>query len=168
MSNTLIKKDETRQNGRSITPHEPLSLFHKLQTEVNKLFEDATHGMGLSSSIFHSSTFTGGAKVDVKDGCHSIVVTAELPGVEMCDLDITATPNYVSIAGEKRAEKEENEKGYYHIERDYGYFRRVLPMPCEIESNQVDAVFKNGVLTITLPKTKAALEAEKKVTVKAG
>lgn len=168
MTNAVAKKDETRRTGSAVVPHHPLSVFHKLHNEMNKLFEEAGHGFGLWHPDYQDPFSQCQAKVDVQDNGNDIVITAEIPGVEMNDLEITATPTYISLAGEKHAEKEEKKKGYYRMEREYGYFRRIVPLPCEIQNNNVDAVFKNGVLTLTLPKTAAALEAEKKVTVKAG
>lgn len=149
-------------------PHHPLSLFQNLHSDINRLFDELSHGFGSLRPDWHDAFSGLKIKVDIKSTANDIVVTAEVPGVEMEDLDIVATPNYVSISGEKRAEKEEKEKGLYRLEREYGYFRRVVPLPCEIEKEKADAVFKNGVLTLTMPKTKGALEEEHKVTVKAG
>lgn len=167
MKNAILTKEDTRRNDTAILPHRSLSLYGKLRNEMNKLFDDFNHGFGLWHSGWQESFLECQAKVDVKDVGNDIVISAEVPGVEMHDLDVTATPNYVSLAGEKKAEKEEKEKGFYRMEREYGYFRRVIPMPCEIDKDRVDAVFKNGVLTLTLPKSKAALQDERKVTVKA-
>jgi HSP20 family protein len=164
---TAVATREKTSNGH-ITPHHPASLAHRFQHEMNKLFEDFTQGFGLFHSDMKAPFSECEARIDVKDAEDRIIVTCEVPGVEMKDLEITATPNYVSIAGEKKVEKEETEKGYYRMEREYGYFRRVVPMPCEIEKDKVDAVFKNGVLTLSLPKTGAALAQQHKVTVKAG
>ncbi|MDR3615834.1 MAG: Hsp20/alpha crystallin family protein [Candidatus Obscuribacterales bacterium] len=165
MKNAIATKEKT-SNGH--VTHSRSSLAHRFQHEMNKLFDDFGQGFGL----FHNEGKDGfagcEAKIDVKDADHKIIVTAEVPGVELQDLEITATPNYLSISGEKKAEKEEKEKGYYRMEREYGYFRRVIPMPCEIDKDKVDATFKNGVLTISLPKTLSALEQQQKVTVKAG
>lgn len=168
MKNAVATKDETSRGSKSLQAHRPVAIFQKLHDDMDKLFEDFTAGFGLWRNLLHEPTSECPLKMDVRDSGTEIIITAELPGVEMHDLDITATPHYVSIAGEKRAEHAEKDKGYYRVERDYGFFRRVLPMPCEIEKDRVDAVFRNGVLTVTLPKTKAALEQERKVTVKAG
>jgi HSP20 family protein len=166
MKNAIATKEGTSTG--QIAHQSTASLAHRFHHELNRLFEDFTHGFGPFHGDMKAPFSECEAKIDVKDAGHKIIVTCEAPGVELKDLEITATPNYVSIAGEKKAEKEEMEKGYYRMEREYGYFRRVVPMPCEIEKDKVEAVFKNGVLTLSLPKTQTSLEQEHKVTVKAG
>jgi HSP20 family protein len=153
---------------KSSNCHQPFSLVQKLQHEINKVFEDFGHGFGVWKGPDKSTAAECLTKIDVKDCGDVLVVTAEVPGVEIGDLQITSTPHYLSIAGEKKSEKEGNEAGYYHMERQYGFFRRVIPMPSEIKEDKVDATFKNGVLTVTLPKTKAAIAAEQQISVRVG
>jgi HSP20 family protein len=168
MKNVVATKEDTHHYGEAVVPHHDLSMLQKLHSEMNRVFDGFSQGLGLRRHYW-SEPFSGiDARVDVKDDGDKVVVTAEVPGVLMEDLEITATANYLSIAGEKKREKEEEKKGYYHMERQYGYFRRVVPLPCEIESDAVDAVFKDGVLTISLPKTQAALKNARQVTIKAG
>lgn len=168
MKNPVAIKEETNRDSKSLPVLRPAAIVQKLHDDVDKLLEDFTAGLGSWRHLLTEPMSECQPKMNVKDTGTEIVITAELPGVEMHDLDITATPHYVSIAGEKRIEEMEKHKGYYRWEREYGFFRRVLPMPCEIEKDRVDAVLRNGVLTVTLPKTKTALEQERKVTVKAG
>jgi len=73
--------------------------------------------------------------------------------------------NELTIQGEK---KEEKEKSYYRMERSYGSFKRTLPLPCEVEDDKVEAQFKKGVLTITLPKASEAIKETKKIDIKSG
>jgi HSP20 family protein len=107
-------------------------------------------------------------KIDVKDKEKEIVVLAEIPGVELEDVDIALTSHYLSISGTKHAEKDDHHKGYYHLERSYGFFRRVIPLPCEVEKEGAEAIFKNGLLRIKLPKTQAAINDERKIAIKTG
>jgi len=88
--------------------------------------------------------------------------------MDLNDLMLAVTPHYLSLSGEKKNEESEHEKQHYRTERSYGFFRRVVPLPCEIDKNRVDAVYKDGVLRISLPKTKEAITEEKKISVKAG
>ncbi len=169
MKNPVITRDDVHQNAPAQAGHRPLAVFHKLHNEMNKLFDDLGRGLTPWRHDDWREPFTEcQAKVDLRDTGTEIVLTADVPGVELKDLDITATPHYVSISGEKKAEMEASEPGYYRMERDYGYFRRVIPLPCEIDRDRIDAVFKNGVLTVTMPKTKSAIENEHKIDVKAG
>ena len=85
-----------------------------------------------------------------------IAVSAELPGLEEKDVDVTLTDNVLLIRGEKKHEKEEKERGYTYTERSYGSFERRIPIDAEVLSDKVSAVFKNGVLTVTLPKSPEA------------
>jgi HSP20 family protein len=165
--NDIIAPEQLRSGG-VIHPHEHYSLHNRLQNEVNRLFCAFQHACRFSGPETPESGSEYQTKVDVKEVGADIIVTAEIPGVRLRDLDIAATPHCLNITGEKKCEKEDKDKGYYHIERAYGYFRRVVEMPCEVQHEKADAVFKNGVLTVKLPKVRTALDDGYKVVVKAG
>jgi HSP20 family protein len=101
--------------------------------------------------------------IDIADNENEIIVKAEVPGCKAEDIDISVHGNTLTISGEKKAEEEKKEKGYYHLERSYGSFRRELGLPGEVESDKVEASCKNGVLTITLPKSAKAKAVKVKV-----
>jgi HSP20 family protein len=105
-------------------------------------------------------------KVDVKEEEKEIIVSAELPGMDQKDLDVTVTEDSVRIAGEKKQEEKEEEKGYYRRETSYGSFERVIDLPTEVEQDKVEAEFRNGVLTIRLPKSEAAQAKHRKIKIK--
>jgi HSP20 family protein len=107
-------------------------------------------------------------KVDVEESDTDFKVTAELPGLEPGDIQISLENDVLILSGEKKSEREEKEKGYRRMERSYGSFQRVIPLTTEVEEDKVDAKFKNGVLTITLPKTPAAVKTTKKIEIKTG
>jgi HSP20 family protein len=100
--------------------------------------------------------------VDIAEEENAIVVKAEVPGCKAEDIDISVHGNTLTISGEKKAEEEKKEKGYYHIERSYGSFRREFSLPSGVDADGIEASCKNGVLTITLPKS----EREKAVKIK--
>jgi len=103
-------------------------------------------------------------KLDVSEGKSNITVKAEIPGVDAKDIDLSISGKILTINGEKKEEKEENEKNYHRVERSYGSFYRTVELPAEVDSVNVDASYKKGVLTIELKKTK---ESEvKKIEVK--
>jgi HSP20 family protein len=104
--------------------------------------------------------------VDVVDTDKEIKVSAELPGMDDKDIEVTLNADTLTIRGEKKEEKEEKGKDYYRSERSYGSFMRTVPLPLTIETEKVSASFAKGVLTVKLPKTKQALGGTKKVTVK--
>jgi HSP20 family protein len=150
---------------------EETSLFHSFQQEMNHLFDEFRHGFGygFDQPMKWLEPFSEyNARVDVKDSDKEIVVSAEVPGVDMKDIDVEMTPNGLTIKGEKRQEKEEKDKGYYKMERSYGSFYRLVPIPCEVDKGNIGASYKDGVLKVTLSKTKQAAVAGQKITVKAG
>jgi HSP20 family protein len=99
---------------------------------------------------------------DIAEDENAITVKAEVPGCKAEDIDISVHGNTLTIGGEKKTEEEKKEKGYYHLERFCGSFRREFNLPSGVDANKVEASCKNGVLTVTLPKS----EREKAVKVK--
>ncbi len=94
--------------------------------------------------------------LDVSETKDSVVVKAEVPGMEPKDIQISLQEQLLTIKGEKQMEKEEKEARYYRAERSYGAFTRSVRLPVAVDGSRVTATFKNGLLTITLPKTPAA------------
>lgn len=96
--------------------------------------------------------------VDIEDKGNSIVVRAELPGIEEKDLNVSIRDNYLTIKGEKSRERKEekNEGSYILSERSYGSFSRAIPLPEGIKKEKITADYKKGVLKITLPREKSA------------
>ena len=105
-------------------------------------------------------------KVDVKIEDKDVVVSAELPGMDQKDIDVTVTKDSVRIAGEKKHEEKEEEKGYYRHETSYGSFERIIDLPTEVDENKAEAEFSKGVLTIRLPKNEEAQAKQKKIKIK--
>jgi HSP20 family protein len=128
--------------------------FYAWQREVDRLFED------FMGSRFGLAPFGGfmeryGAfnpQIDVTENDKEIKVTAELPGLDEKDVEVSLSNGTLTISGEKKAEKEDKAENYYRLERSYGSFQRVIPLSTEVEADKVEAAFKNGVLRITLPK----------------
>lgn len=90
--------------------------------------------------------------VDVSETADKLTVTAEIPGIEPKDIDISISGDLLTIKGEKKAEREEKEENYHLIERSYGAFSRTIRLPVSVETDKIEATYKNGVLTITCPK----------------
>jgi len=101
---------------------------------------------------------------DISENEKEYIVTAELPGMEVKDIDVTLSDGVLTVKGEKKQEHEEKGKDYHRIERSYGSFHRSFSIPGKIKTDSVDANYKDGVLKLTLPKTE---ESEtKKIEVK--
>jgi len=109
-------------------------------------------------------------RIDVSETDKELRVTAELPGVEQKDLAVTLTGDVLTIKGEKRSETEakpsDAQATYHRIERSYGSFLRTMTVPYDIDPGKVDAKFKDGVLTITLPKPVEIQRQSKKIDIK--
>jgi len=90
--------------------------------------------------------------LDLSETKESVVVKAEVPGIEPKDIQVTLEGQVLTVRGERKHEKEEKEEHYYRRERSYGLFARSVRLPTSVDSNRVDAKFKNGLLTVTLLK----------------
>jgi len=119
-----------------------IPTFTSLQREMDRLFEDFFRRGGLMRP-----------SVDVVETDDTVVVKAELPGMEPKDVDISVSGDKLTIKGERKAEKEEKGKTFYRMERCYGSFCRTVELPVSVEADKAKADYKNGVLEITLPKT---------------
>jgi HSP20 family protein len=107
---------------------------------------------------------TAEPSVDVIEREDKIVVAADIPGVEKGDISVNVKGDMLEISAEKKEEKEEKEEGYIRRERAYARYYRCIPLPTEVDKDKVDASFKNGVLSIEMPKIEA--EEVKKIEVK--
>lgn len=142
--------------------------FFPLQREMNRIFDDFFRGWDVGSSGVAEGEFgLFQPSIDVKQSDKEIVVKAELPGLDEKDIEVLLTEDALTIRGEKKQEKEEKGKTYYHMERTYGSFNRVIPLPAGIDQKKVEAQFKNGVLSITLQKTAEEKARGKKIAIKA-
>jgi HSP20 family protein len=94
--------------------------------------------------------------LDVYDQKDDLIVKAEIPGLSKEEIDISLEGNMLTIKGEKRKEEEVKEEDYYRSERAYGAFSRSIELPAAVQTDKVNASFKNGVLEIRLPKTEEA------------
>ena len=139
--------------------HDPFSLMHP---DMESLFDDFFRGFDLDP-FFGPDITSYSPKVDVKEGEKEIRVLAELPGMDEKDINVSLDKNSLTLRGEKKEEKEGNEKGYHRLERSYGSFCRTIPLPVEIESDKVSASYKKGILTITIPKSKKVKDEKKKI-----
>src|SRR5215213_3468454 len=123
--------------------------FVRLWNEVDQLFSNVARGAGLAEWPQAGNL---GLPVEVSDTGAELKVVAELPGVNETDVSVELQGDTLTIKGEKKAEEERKDEGYYLAERRYGAFSRTLQLPYAVEADQVQATFKNGVLTVTLPK----------------
>ncbi|MGO9612324.1 MAG: Hsp20/alpha crystallin family protein [Dissulfurispiraceae bacterium] len=153
-------------SGKKSVPGRPeeQNPFVLLRREIDSLFDSFFRGSDLEP--FESRVGAFSPKVDVTESDKEIRVYAELPGMDEKDLDVSLTKDTLTIRGEKKEEKEREERDYYHVERSYGSFSRVIRLPVEVEMEKIEAEFKKGLLTVKLPKSSKAVEGTKKISVK--
>ena len=149
-----VQRDEKKTLNQEEGPLYPLYNLHR---EMDRLFDNAFRGFGLSpfrSEIFSPIATSGFLKpqVDVGATDKEYSITVEVPGVSEKDVNVEVSNNTMTIRGEKKQEKEEKDKNYYRVERSYGSFQRVLSLPEDANQEEIKATFKNGILFIRMPR----------------
>ena len=154
-----------KETGKAIAEaQQTANPFVAFRQEVDKLMDDFFGGFDLRRFTARSDRFM--PQIDVVDTDRELTVSAELPGMDDEDIEVSLTSENLTIRGEKKEETEEKGKDYYRSERSFGSFTRSIPLPLEVDAGKAEASFKKGVLTIRLPKTKQALGGTKKIAVK--
>lgn len=154
-----------RSRGREVAPgrhgwEHPMLM---LQRNMDRMFDDMWQSFNPPAFERTGRGEMVTPRVDVTETDDKILVTAELPGMEEKDVELLWNDNVLTIKGEKKVEHEEKERGYTYTERSYGTFERRIPIGSEVVNDKVDATFKNGVLTVTLPKTPETREHFKRI-----
>lgn len=170
MANTSI--DVKKPSAPAPVPHNG-DIFQSMRHEMERLFDRFSHfdlaPFGHDIERFWPHGNGNGmlsVSVDVAEDDKAYTITAELPGIEEKDIDVSIANDVLTLKGEKRAEKEEKSKSRYVSERAYGSFQRSFALPADVDTNKIDAKFAKGVLTMVLPKNPKAQPAVKKIKVK--
>ena len=147
--------------------------FESLRREIDSLFDDFRSGSGrspLALRFLDVEPFWGrevmAPAVDVGETEKGYEVTAELPGMNESNIDVKVADGVLTIKGEKKEEKEEKKTDYYVSERRYGSFQRSFTVPAGVDVEKIEAQFKNGILTVQMPKSAQAQKNEKKIEIK--
>ena len=150
--------------------------WHSFRNEMDRLFDRFSGSFGMPSlrrmldwepAIRRETSVRFAApSVDVAEDDKAFKITAELPGLEPKDVEISITGDTLVLKGEKKEEHEEHKKDYHMSERTYGSFERAFALPEQIDHDKIAADLANGVLTITLPKTAEAQKPARKIEVK--
>jgi len=147
--------------------HELLSFpteVLNMQREVNRMFNSFFRGgVQEESELFSSSWLPA---VDIVGQDNEYLVKVELPGVNKDDVKITLQDNILTIRGEKKQENETRKASYHRVERSYGSFQRSFAVPAPVHGDKIDAAFKDGILSIRLPKAEEAKRKQIDVKVK--
>ena len=141
--------------------------FGSLQQDVNRVFDDFWNRFD-RPFLGPNGFLAAGPRTDISETDGEVEVSVELPGLNEKDIEVNLTDDTLTIRGEKKVEKEEKKRNYYRSERSYGAFHRTIPLPPGVDSDKAEAKFKNGVLSITVPKTAEAKAKVKRIEVKSG
>ena len=144
----------------TIARFQPIRGFSTLHDQVNRLLNAGISGQGDESALT-----TWAPAVDIYETPNELVVKADLPDVNEKDIDIRVENNLLTIRGERKFEKSVSEDNYLRVERTYGAFSRSFSLPNTVNSEAIAAEYKNGVLTVNLPKREESKPRQVKVTV---
>ena len=157
--NLIPWRNKPLESGRG-----ELSPLMGLRNEMDRLFESFFREPFAALDWPLWGTGKWSPAIDVAESDKELTVRAELPGIDPKDLDVSVTGNQLVLSGEKKESSEHDGKDFYHSETRYGSFRRTIPLPEGIDTENVDAQYANGVLTLHLKKTAPA--ATKRIEVK--
>jgi len=133
----------------------------RLRREMDRLFDRFFEGWPFRSVVEEGEW---APSVDVSETGKDIIIKAELPGMDPKEIDISVQSGVLTIRGERKKEEEKKGEDLHRVERKYGAFMKSIQLPAEVDVEKVRAEYKNGVLSINLPKTKEA--AVKKIEIK--
>jgi HSP20 family protein len=158
-----------------IEPSSSLQAFESLCQEISRMFDDFGWGpwppfrrsLAADPLFARGLTRTTMPAVDVVESEKAYEITAELAGMDEKNIEVKVANGILTIGGEKQEGKEEKKKDYYLQERHYGSFERSFEVPESVETGKIEATFKKGLLTVTLPKKVEAQAPAKKVELKA-
>jgi HSP20 family protein len=145
---------------QAINRWEPARGAMNLRDQINRVFADLLERTGEESNLT-----TWAPPVDIFETEHELVVKADLPDVDPKDLDIRVESNILTIRGERKFEKNVKEENYLRIERAYGSFTRSFSLASTVNSEAIKADYKNGVLTLSIPKREEAKPKQIKINV---
>jgi len=173
-------KKEQEQEGRTLpvlhqeSPVLGANPILQIHQEIDRLFDRALRGFGFplpgTGRELPPMTQTQWLKptLDVGATEAEYTITVELPGVDQEDVRLELDGDTLRITGQKRQEKEEKRKDYYRVERSYGSFQRVLSLPEDADDEGINAVYKNGVMKISIPRKALSKTEAKQIEIKRG
>ncbi|WP_417728783.1 Hsp20/alpha crystallin family protein [Roseovarius sp.] len=158
----------TRESSTPSRSLSPWTGFGSLRDEMERLFDNFEPRLWFDRPLAESGQiFPLCPAIDLTESEKGYAITAELPGLEPDAIHVKISNGTLTISGEKSEEKTEGDASYHLSERRWGSFQRTIRMPENVEQDKIDAQFSKGVLTIHMPKSKAALASEKTIKVKA-
>ncbi len=168
-------------SGKTSSPqrHPDNTAINKLRSSASlfslpsRMFDPWCNFDVLSSDLDHNWVFPVGMgayipQLDTIEQGDDIKITAEVPGIDENNLDVTVNEDSITIKGDKKGEvsQSKNDKSFHVIERSYGSFERTVSLPCKVQGEKAQAVLNNGVLTITVPKSQEPESQGRKLTIR--
>ena len=138
----------------TLVRYDPWTSLSKLHDEVNRLFNDSLQATDGDQSRVVTSNWS--PAVDIREETDRYVITADVPGVDPKDIELTVESGVLTLRGERKLEQERNEGGYRRIERSYGGFYRRFALPDNADTESVSARGNHGVLEVSIPKAERA------------
>ena len=174
MAEKISQLPVKRDAGRLMSS--PFRAFEQMRRHIDRMFDDFGTDFWYAPSRSPFDMEPGWRRgngwekmpaVDVVEKDNAYEISAELPGMDEKDIEVTVSNGIVTVKGEKKETKEEKQKDYYVSERHFGSFARSFRVPEDVDTNKIEAKFEKGVLAVTLPKTAAAQNPEQKIAIKA-
>ena len=137
----------------SLIKWSPYRNLISLPDEIDRFFNGFGLDLNVSDSVWSPT-------VDISETENQYEVNAEIPSLKKEDIKLSVEDNVLTLSGERKVEKETDKKNYHRIEREYGKFERSFRLPKEVDAENIKAKYKNGVLTVQLPKTEAVKPKE--------
>ena len=152
------------------TEGRPEDAFRELTRRMNSLFDDFRGASGFlpATERLFGSLETFAPKVELKESDTEVAVNAEVPGLKEKVVDISLANGVLTLKGEKKSEKKSERDGVTYSECTYGSFHRAIQLPCDVDEDKVKAEFRNGVLSVTMPKTPEARQRSRRIEVRRG
>jgi HSP20 family protein len=174
-ANELPAKSEERET-RTPERSREWDPFQTLRREIDRVFENFHHGLSafgrtrMELEPFRRLAGSWGSSpaVNMTEKEAAYELTAELPGMDDSNVELKIAGRMLTIKGEKKEEKEEKSRDYVFSERRFGSIERSIPLPEGVDLDRIEASLRNGVLTVTMPKTPEAQTGERKIAIKGG
>jgi len=158
-----------RGRDSSLEVRQERDSYRSIQQEMNRLFDEFfEEPFGLRSLRAFEGFEDFTPRLDVYETEKEINISAELPGMEEKDIDISLHNNVLTISGKKQSEEVEKGKSFYRRERSYGAFQRSIELPGEVDEEKIEATYDKGILKVTVPKPTEAVSVSRRIKIKKG
>jgi len=154
-------------SSRSLASNDEWPSIFTLHREVGRLFDDLVRGGSGGKFVTPAQSSQWSPRLNIAETDKDFQITVDLPGVAEKDVELAVNDGLLSIKGTRHSEKEDSGKNYHRVESFFGSFERSVSLPDSIAFDKIDATFKNGLLTVTLPKDDSAKNKTKKIAIRA-